>query len=179
MKLLFKITDYDITEQSFKELPNYNLRKVARGIIIREDGKIAILYKSNKNEYKLVGGGIEDNEEPKDAFIREVLEETGCEIEITDELGKVEEYRNKKEFKQISYVYIGKVIKDTKKINYTEKEINEGAKLLWLEPNIALEYMNNCYNNLKASEYSDIYSTKFVVLRDKRILEYYIKHFAK
>ena len=174
MKLLFKITDFDITGQPFEELFNYDLRLGARGIIIREDGKIAILYKSNKNEYKLIGGGIEESEEPKDAFIREVLEETGCEIEIIDELGTVEEYRNQKEFKQISYVYVGKVINDTKKINYTEKEIKEGAKLLWLEPNIALEYMNDCYNNLKASEYSDIYSTKFVVLRDKKILEYYI-----
>lgn len=65
---------------------NSRLRLGARGIAIREDGKIAIFNKSNKNEYKLPGGGLEGEgegeEEPEEAFKREVLEEIGCEIEI-------------------------------------------------------------------------------------------------
>ena len=63
---------------------NSRLRLGARGIAIREDGKIAIFNKSNKNEYKLPGGGLEGEgeEETEEAFKREVLEEIGCEIEI-------------------------------------------------------------------------------------------------
>ena len=63
---------------------NSRLRLGARGIAIREDGKIEIFNKSNKNEYKLPGGGLEGEgeEEPEEAFKREVLEEIGCEIEI-------------------------------------------------------------------------------------------------
>lgn len=63
---------------------NSRLRLGARGIAIREDGKIAIFNKSNKNEYKLPGGGLEGEgeEEPEEAFKREVLEEIWCEIEI-------------------------------------------------------------------------------------------------
>lgn len=63
---------------------NSRLRLGARGIAIREDGKIAIFNKSNKNEYKLPGGGLEGEgeEEPEEAFKREVLEEIGCKIEI-------------------------------------------------------------------------------------------------
>ena len=63
---------------------NSRLRLGARGIAIKEDGKIAIFNKSNKNEYKLPGGGLEGEgeEEPEEAFKREVLEEIGCEIEI-------------------------------------------------------------------------------------------------
>lgn len=63
---------------------NSRLRLGARGLAIREDGKIAIFNKSNKNEYKLPGGGLEGEgeEEPEEAFKREVLEEIGCEIEI-------------------------------------------------------------------------------------------------
>lgn len=63
---------------------NSRLRLGARGIAIREDEKIAIFNKSNKNEYKLPGGGLEGEgeEEPEEAFKREVLEEIGCEIEI-------------------------------------------------------------------------------------------------
>lgn len=56
----------------------------------------------------------------------------------------------------------------------TQKEKDEGAKLLWVEPIEALELIQNCINDLKDSQYEDVYATKFVVLRDRRILEYYL-----
>lgn len=75
MNLICKITDKDIGEE-YKELENPILRLAARGIVIRNDGKIAIFNKLNKNEYKFPGGGMEKDENPEDAFKREVLEET-------------------------------------------------------------------------------------------------------
>lgn len=36
-----------------------------------------------------------------------------------------------------------------------------------------LRLITECFNNLKASEYDYLYHTKFVVLRDKFILEYF------
>ena len=63
-------------------------------MVLRDDGKIAIEHKTNKNEYKLVGGGMEENKNPQMAFKREVLEEAGCEVEIVEELGTTEEYRS-------------------------------------------------------------------------------------
>ena len=155
-------------------MDNPKLRLGARGIVIREDGKIAIFNKSNKKEYKLPGGGVEGKEKPEEAFKREVLEETGCEIEIIQTLGTTEEYKSLNNFKQISYVYVGKVLKDTKQLNITEKEKDEGAKLLWETPEKALELIKECFNKLSASKYESIYSTKFIVLRDRRILEYYL-----
>lgn len=92
------------------------IRNGARGIVIRQDGKIAIFYKSNKKQYKLPGGGIENNETPEIAFKREVLEETGCNVEI----------------------------------------------------------IKKSYEIIISSKYSSVYSAKFVVLRDIRILEYYL-----
>lgn len=71
-------------------------------------------------------------------------------------------------------MYIGKVLKDTKQLNVTEKEKDEGAKLLWETPEKALELITDCFNKIVASKYASIYSTKFVVLRDRRILEYYL-----
>ena len=173
MKLICKITEEDIGEKII-DMEDPRLRLGARGIVIREDGKIAIFNKSNKNEYKLPGGGLEGEEKPEEAFKREVLEETGCEIEIIETLGITEEYKSLNNFKQISYVYIGKVLKDTKQLNVTEKEKDEGAKLLWETPEKALELITDCFNKLVASKYASIYSTKFVVLRDRRILEYYL-----
>lgn len=115
MKLICKITDEDLGE-SMIEMNEPRMRYGARGIVIRNDGKIAIFNKSNKNEYKLPGGGMEDDEEPKEAFKREVLEETGCIVDIVDELGTTEEYKSKDNFKQISHVFVGKVKEDTKKL---------------------------------------------------------------
>ena len=150
MNIICKLTDKDFGIEP-KEMINYRLRVASRGIVIREDGKIAIQNKSNKNEYKLVGGGIEENEDPSVAFKREVLEEAGCEIEIINQLGITEEYRSLRNLKQISNIFIAKVVKDLHTLNLTEKEKSEGAKLLWVEPREAL-----------------------VVLRDRKILEYYL-----
>ena len=76
MELICKITDKDIGENTIG-MENPRLRYASRGIVIREDGKIAVFNKSNKNEYKLPGGGKEGKETPEETFKREVLEETG------------------------------------------------------------------------------------------------------
>lgn len=173
MNILFKLTDKDFGIKP-QEMKNCRLRRAARGIVIRDDGKIAIQNKSNKNEYKLVGGGIEENEDPKVAFKREVLEEAGCEIEIISQLGVTEEYKSLQNLKQISNIFIAKVTKDLHTLNLTDKEKSEGAKLLWVEPREALQLITNCYDKLLPSDYDDVYDTRFVVLRDRKILEYYI-----
>jgi len=173
--MLIKITDEDIGEVS-KDMNNPRLRLGARGIVIREDGKIAIFNKSNKNEYKLPGGGIEDDENPEEAFKREVLEETGCKIEIINKLGTTEEYKTLDNFKQISYIFVGKVVEDTKQLNVTQKEKDEGAKLIWETPENALKVITESYDKLVASKYESVYHTRFIVLRDRKILEYYMKY---
>ena len=52
MDLICKITDENIGEKTIK-MENPKLRLGARGIVVRDDGKIAVFNKSNKNEYKL------------------------------------------------------------------------------------------------------------------------------
>ena len=174
MELICKIIDEDIGEVSVK-MDNPRLRLGARGIVVREDGKIAVFNKSNKNEYKLLGGGIEGEEKPEEAFKREVLEETGCIVEIVKELGTTEEYKTLDNFKQISYVFVGKVLEDTKQLNVTQKEKDEGAKLVWETPPKALKLIAESYDKLVASKYESVYHTKFVVLRDRKILKKYIE----
>jgi 8-oxo-dGTP diphosphatase len=176
MDVLFKLTDEDIGYE-YHELENPELRLAARGIVVRDDGKIAVFNKSNKNEYKLPGGGMEEDENPEEAFKREVLEETGCIIEITHILGTTEEYKAQSNFKQISYIFVGKVIEDTLQVNFTKKEKDEGAKLIWETPEKALELITDCYDKLVDSDYENVYATKFVVLRDRKLLEFYMNNF--
>lgn len=155
---------------------NPRVRLGARGIIINSEGKIAILNKFNKNEYKLVGGGIDDGETPEEAFKRESLEETGCNIEIVKSLGIIEEHKSLDNFKQISYLFVAKVINNNHNLNLTEKEKDEGARLLWVDANEALNLITNCFDQLKESKYENLYHSKFIAMRDRYILEYYLKN---
>lgn len=176
MNLLFKLTDKDFGVEP-KEMSNYEMRFAARGIVVREDGKIALQKKCNTNEFKLIGGGIEEEEEPSLGFKREVLEETGCEVEIIKEFGITEEYVSMKNAKQISHVFVAKVINDLHTLKLTEKEKSEGAELIWVTPEEALKLIEDSYGKLVASNYAeeyDVYRMRFIRLRDKKILEYYI-----
>ena len=102
----------------------------------------------------------------------------GCKIEIIDFLGTIEELKTQDSFKQMSYVYVGKVIEDTKALHVTEQEEKEGAKLLWEKPEKALELIKSCYDKLLPSpceeNLTSIYYTKFIVRRDAKILETYL-----
>lgn len=174
MNLIGKISDIDIGEEEIV-CENPNTRTAVRVILINDDNKIAILHKKNKNEYKLVGGGVDEGESYEEALKRETLEESGCKIEILSELGYIEEYRGKMNFKQFSYVYVAKVIEDTKVLHLTQKEIDEGSEICWFKPIEALQKISECYDKVKASEYSSVYSTKIIIKRDMFILQKYLE----
>jgi len=67
MELICRITDEDLGEESV-EMHNPIIRYASRGIVLRDDGKIAIFNKANKNEYKLPGGGLEEGDSFSQAF---------------------------------------------------------------------------------------------------------------
>ena len=176
MKCIKTITDEDF-DLEIKNFDNPRTRLGARGIVFNDKNEIAILNKTNKNEYKLVGGGIEENEDPTIAFKREVLEESGCKVEIDDCLGIIKEEKSQDNFIQTSYVYVAHVIEDTKELNLTTKEIDEGSKLLWLKIEDAINIIKDCENKLIPSKYENVYHTKFIVRRDYTILKYYIENY--
>lgn len=173
-----KITDEDF-EEEIKVMKEPRIRYGARGLVYNSEGKIAVLYKKIKNEYKLIGGGIDENEDPIKAFKREVLEETGCIVDIDDCLGTIVEQKSHDNFIQTSYVYVSHVIEDTGKDSFTEQEKGEKSVCLWLKLEEAIDKIKNCENSLIASKYDgemSVYHTKFIVRRDYKILEYYKNH---
>ena len=175
MNLLFELSD-EGNEIKIKEYER--TRKAARGIIVRDDGKIAIQKKTETNEYKLIGGGAKDDEDIQETFKREVLEEAGCEVEIIKCLGIVEESIQSKNAKQFSSIFVARVIKDLKKTELTEKEKTEGAELIWITPEEAIKQISNSYDKLVSSTHTKDYDTtrmRFISLRDRKILEYYLK----
>lgn len=175
MKCIDIITDENFGVE-YKKMTNPRVRYGARGIIIDSDGNVAVFNKQLKNEYKLPGGGIDKGEDAKEAFKREALEETGCNIEIIDTLGTIEEHESIDNFMQVSTVFVGKVIGKKGDLHLTEKEKNEGARLLWTSLDEARKLIKNCINNLNDSKYDNVYHSKFMVTRDYKIIDYYINN---
>lgn len=172
MKIIKAIKDENFNLKS-KEFTHPIIRLSARGIIFNNDGKIALLHKIYKNEYKLIGGGLKKNESPEQAFIRESLEESGCKIKIIENLGIIKEDRSMDNFQQISYVFTAKVIKDLGRLRLTIKEINEGAQIIWMDFDAAIIMLKESEENIIPSKYENIYHSKFIVRRDYEILKYY------
>ena len=127
------------------------------------------------NQYKLVGGGVDEGEEAEVAFSREAEEEAGCTISIIKRLGNAIEEKSRSNFIQVSEVFIAMAVEIGDVPHYTEKEIAEGSQVIWLSVDEALAKMKDSLDKLKDSPYGDedVYSTSFISLRDIRILEYY------
>ena len=119
---------------------------------------------------------MEYNETPEEAFIRESLEETGCEIKIDKCIGYTLELKALDNFQQKSYVFVANVEKYGKFQHLTEKEKEEQAELIWLSLDDALEKIKNSENNIIGSKYENEYHTKFIVRRDYAILKYYLEN---
>jgi 8-oxo-dGTP pyrophosphatase MutT (NUDIX family) len=54
-----------------------------KGLMINSDGKILIAH--NNNTYQFPGGHLEENEEKDDCIVREIKEETGINVSVTEE----------------------------------------------------------------------------------------------
>lgn len=169
---ILKDEDFSLNSIPFN---NPRIRLGARGIIINQANEIAIFNKKIKNEFKLIGGGIKTDETPEEAFQREALEECGCQVEIIDCLGTIEEHKSLDNFKQISYIFVAKVVKNTEVTNLTQKEKEEESRVLWLTLEHAINLVKCSENNLQASKYENIYHSRFIVRRDYEILNYYQK----
>lgn len=133
------------------------------------------LIRLKKMSISFHGGGIDEGETSEEAFKREVLEETGCEIDNIELLGITKELKSLGNFQQISYVFRSKVRKINDELSLTQKEKDEGARLLWLPPEVALEKIEDCEKELKESKYENLYHSKFINYRDKEILKYYME----
>lgn len=163
MKFLGKITDKEIGENVLP-LVNASIRKAARAVLFNEDNCIAIMKVSNFNYHKLPGGGIEEKEDMEVALRREIKEETGAEIEITGELGKIIEEKSKYSQIQESYCFIAK-LKRQYKPKLTDEELKAGFSLIWIPLNRAISLMEE--------DSPKDYTAKFIRMRDLTFLKSY------
>ncbi|MFC4099110.1 NUDIX hydrolase [Paenibacillus xanthanilyticus] len=164
MQWFAKITDLDVVGEASGELSQVS-RHASRGVLLDDSMQVALMYMSTVDIYKLPGGGVDEDEDIEAAFIREIREETGYEAEITHVLGIVDEHKQRTGFLQRSYCYMAHALRELGFAALTESEAKLGMKAVWMPIDQALD----C---LEASlRVCDDYSARFMVMRDKRILE--------
>lgn len=63
------------------------LRHTARGIVIHQDRLLLMeRWRPDKHYFSVPGGGIEPGETPEQTVVRELFEETGCEVAVDRQL---------------------------------------------------------------------------------------------
>ncbi len=158
MKLLKRIED-QANNTSKKILKK---RFAVRGVFLDINNNIPLLYVAKQDYYKLPGGGVEGGEDRVEALRREVKEETGGEIKVTGEVGKIIEFRSKWNLEQTSYCYFGEIVKKDEPL-FTEEELEDGFKLCWFSLEDALV-------KIRESKTED-YHGSFVIERDFNFLK--------
>ena len=120
-----------------------NRRVAVRAVIYKND--LLLMVKSNKGDYKLPGGGLEKGEEHKNTVIREVLEETGYNVNnVREYLGEVIErhkdtFEEGSYFEMISHYYFCEIddIIGVQKLDDYEKELD--FKVEWVSIDRAIK----------------------------------------
>lgn len=148
MRLLFEMDkkDYGSCTRSF-------VRNSARSIII-QNGKVAMIHSREYDYYKFPGGGIEEDETPIEALIRETHEEAGLVIvpESIREYGYVHRIqRSDKDetecFIQDNYYYLCSVEENAIPQDLDDYEEKERYSLEYVSPQTAIERNRSVKNS--------------------------------
>lgn len=112
-----------------KYLGKWNKTRTAcRGIIV-DDEKILLSYETANDQWMIPGGGLEDNETDKECCIREIAEETGMIVDISECMLEIDEYYEN--WKWVNKYFICKVT-GTTEIKLTQREQEVGMIPKWL-----------------------------------------------
>jgi ADP-ribose pyrophosphatase YjhB (NUDIX family) len=168
MKLLAEISEGSLGIGEPEQLhKRYELQKSARGIVLNAQGKMAGQYLKTHAFHKLPGGGVEQGETLEAAFKREILEEVGCNLEVTDELGVVVEYRNMFDIIIVSYGFVASVKGEVNEPQLEKEEIEEGTTTVWMTPEEAYEEMK--------ADTPKVPKGYFILKREMSFLEEFLK----
>ncbi|MGD7052350.1 NUDIX hydrolase [Sutcliffiella horikoshii] len=105
----------------------------------QEENVLMVKNKGKKSSYyTLPGGAVEPGETLEEAAIREVKEETGLDVEISDVLSVSEAFFEERGHHAIFFTFSGKIIGGEINISFPE-EIEE---ITWMESEKAEDYIH-------------------------------------
>lgn len=144
-------------------------RPTGKAVIFDEDGNIALIGNKVNHFFLLPGGGIDEGESIIDGVRRECQEETGCTVEILDELGMTEDFRSRDSKHCFSFGYSAKVVAHGTP-NLTDGEADIGAYMRWVPLPEAITLLAQQEERVRAGEVK-FYNTCFNTIRDLLFLK--------
>jgi len=158
-------------DRSLAKDPNsFKVRVASRGLLLHKN-TVALLHVAKNNYHKLPGGGVEAGETKQQAFLREILEETGCHSQIIDHGGITLEHRYRWDLIQMSYIYLAEVVGEPGTPNFDSWEIDDGFSLRW----IPITKLKQSFNEDDLTDYE----VKFIHQRDTQIIQHYYSQLDK
>ena len=141
MKLLYKLKDneFPLTEIT-------HTRACARAIILNEKNQVCMIHVygddifGHRDYYETPGGGVDLNELPREAVLREAMEEVGVKAEVISEIGIVDDYYNLIKRNNLNYYYLLKV-KDYCDSHQEEFERIMFKEIIWVSIDEAIKIM--------------------------------------
>ena len=126
------------------DVGEYKLNLRAAGVIIH-NGKVLLHKRKEKTHYVLLGGRIAIGENSQETVKREILEEIGKEVEVTDHIATIENFfsANGIKYHEIMFVYKAEFKNEEDKLIETTLKNVEGKDSLqyeWIEINKIDEY---------------------------------------
>lgn len=124
-----------------------------KALMINSNGKILLAH--NNNTYQFPGGHTEENESKKDCLIREVMEETGIELNVDEEpFLCITTYDNNyfgSEKKVLNSIYYYRTFTDSlpdlSKTHYDELELATDFNLYYVNFNTLEKFLKNAIEN--------------------------------
>ncbi|MGV9238562.1 NUDIX hydrolase [Streptomyces nigra] len=125
---------YMSQSQEARQAPSLHSVSVA-GAVVREDGRLLAIRRADNGTWELPGGVLELEETPEAGVAREVLEETGIQVEV-DELTGV--------YKNTTRGIVALVFR-CKPSGGEERTSDESTAVAWLTPDEVAERMSEVF----------------------------------
>ena len=143
-----------------RELPSnavVTYRKAAKAVI-EKDGKLLLIY-TNQGDYKFPGGGYKNSENAAECIVREMLEETGYQVEKVGKLfgivleQKVDDFEPGTYFSMKSEYYSVTIDENNKqKQNLDDYEKEQEFRPVFVEIQEAIENNERILNDLNRKQ---------------------------